>query len=168
MHCRQLAAEQLDSAHRGGGILGLRLLREHAPAHPDEGQAQLDQNGQRRERARDRDVECLPKFWIVSGVFRAPRDDCDLLELERGTRVHEEGRLRLVGLDERDIQVGPLDLDRDSRQSRSRADVDQASRVAEMLEQDQAVVDQRPVGRCHQAGPRRDQPSELFELRIFH
>ena len=41
-------------------------------------------------------------------------------------------------------------------------------RVAEMLKQHQAVVDQRPIRRGHQPWPSGDQSDVVIELRILH
>ncbi len=151
-----------------GGVLVLSLLGEQTPSHADQRQAEFDQYRQRRQSTGDGDVEFLPERRIVTGLFRTPGHDLDVLEPEPGARVHQEGGLRLIGFDEGHLELGPGDLERDARQAGARADVNQVARRAEMLEENQAVVYERAVRLGHQPRPGGYESRELFQLRILH
>jgi hypothetical protein len=82
--------------------------------------------------------------------------------------VDEEGCFGLVGFDKRHVEIGPGDLDGDAGQACTGPDVDDPPRIAEVFEEDQAIVDERAIGARHEARPHRNQSNELIELRILH
>ena len=104
----------------------------------------------------------------MTGLLRPAGNYVDAVEVERRAGVDQERRPVLVGFDERHVQLGPHDLDRQSRQAGARSDVDQAARIAEVVQQHQAVIDERTVGPRHESRPLRDQSDELIQLRIVH
>ncbi len=104
----------------------------------------------------------------MPGLFGAPRHHLDLLEAERCAGVDQEGGLGLVGFDQRHVEIGPGDLDREARQAGARADIDQVVGTPEVVDEDEAVFDERPVRARHEARPRRNQSNELIQLRILH
>ena len=89
-------------------------------------------------------------------------------EAEPCARVDEEGGLVLVGLDQGQLEVGPHDLEREAGEPSAGPDVHHLPGVAQVLEQDQAVLDQTGIRPGHQAGPLRDHSCELNQLRIVH
>jgi len=82
--------------------------------------------------------------------------------------VNEEGSLVLVCLDEGELEIGPRDLEREPRQSSTRADIHDSAGVSEVLEEHQAVLDQTGIWPGYQPRPLRDHSCELNQLRIVH
>jgi hypothetical protein len=82
--------------------------------------------------------------------------------------VNQECGLGLIGFDQGHLQVGPGDLQRETWQAGSGADVDHLSRVSKVVEQHQRILEERRVGPGHQSWPFRDESPELAKLRIVH
>jgi hypothetical protein len=150
------------------GVLALGFLREQATPDPDQGQAELYDHWQRRQRACDGDIEGLTKARIVPGLLGPPGDDLYAGQSERRTRVNEKRGLCLIGLDQAKLETRPGDLERQAGKARSGADVHNSSRVSKVLEQHQTVLDERRIRRGHEPRPLRDHSGELNQLRIFH
>jgi putative FmdB family regulatory protein len=82
--------------------------------------------------------------------------------------VNQEGGLLLVRFDQGDLQLGTRDLEGDPRKASAGADVHHFSGVPEMLDQHEAVLDQRQVRPSRKPGPPGDHLCELNQLRIVH
>ena len=89
------------------------------------------------------------------------------VEAQAGCGVDQERGLAAVCLDQGDLEVGPRDLEREAGHAAARPDVDERARLADVLEQDQAVLDQRAgAGPADQARPGSEQVFVLDEFRI--
>ena len=145
----------------------VRLLGQQAPADANEREAELDERAHRGEGAGDGEIENLAVAVVVAHVFGAACDHFDV-NPEPGRGLDEERSLVLVGLDQSDLEVRPLELQGQPGQAAARPDVDQPARVAEVVEQDERVVDQLAGRPGDQARPLLDHPRELTQLRIQH
>lgn len=162
------AAHDLDRALPVARSLAFGLLREEPSPDPDQAEAQLREHGKWRQGPRHRDVERLSQAGIVAGILCAPRQHLDAFDAQPGAGMDQEGCLVLIGLDQRELEFGPHDLEREAWETSAGPDVHHPPGVAQVIEQDQAVVDQAGIRPGHQPGPRRDHSCELNQLRIVH
>ena len=154
-------ANHVERVACGSDLFLVCLLREQASADPDERQAQLDQDRHRRQRPGHRQVEGFAIARLMADLLGATGDHFDPFESEARAGLHEEGGLGLVGLDEGDGQLRPSDLERKPGQAAPGADVNQPARAAEVLEEDQRVLDQGFRRTGDEPWPLGDQPAEL-------
>ena len=104
----------------------------------------------------------------MSGVFGSPRHDRHAVQTELRARMDEERSLVLVGFDKSELEVGPRDLERKPGQSPAGPDIHHLPGVSQVLDEDQAVVNQTRIRPGHAPRPLRDHSCELKQLRIVH
>jgi len=131
------------------------FIASSRPPTTTKGRQSFDEDWERGERTRQREVVRLAVARVVAGVLGAAGYHLDVRKAERRGGLDQEGRLALVGLQQGQRQVGPGQAQRKARQPAAASDIDdpEPSRRQE-VEEDERVLEQRAVGPSDQPRPR--------------
>ena len=110
----------------------------------------------------DGHVERFAQARIMPGFLGPPGHDLDSFQAELGAGVDQERGLGLVGFDQGQLQLRSDDLEREAGQASARADIDHFPCVPEVVNENEAVLDQpRRRRRRHETRPLGDHSCEL-------
>ena len=131
------------ATHLGEGVKGSVDIvagsthGEKPASDAHEWEAELGHHRQRGQRARCGQVVRLPMPGLVPGQLRALGDDLDATQPEPRRNLDEERGLPVIRFQQRHLELGTGELERDAGQPTAAADVDQRAGLAEQRQQDQ-------------------------------